>query len=99
MIIKKIKVNNKIVAFIIVFVVILSLFIGFVGLTGKNECKIENTESFNLDNDGLRTERAIIENMQTGEKTLIIINDVRVNVGLDERDFTRSGLEKQKHGF
>ena len=44
-------------------------------------------------------ERAVLENLQTGEKTLITTNDVRVNVGLDDRDFTRQGLEKQRHGF
>jgi hypothetical protein len=44
-------------------------------------------------------ESAVLENVQTGEKTFITINDVRVNVGLDGRDFTRQGLEKQKHGF
>ncbi len=42
---------------------------------------------------------AVIENVLTGEKTFITTNDVRVNVGLDDRDFTRQGLEKQKHGF
>ena len=41
----------------------------------------------------------MLENVQTGEKTFVIINDVRVNVGLNDRDFTRQGLEKQKHGF
>ena len=44
-------------------------------------------------------ESAVLENLQTGEKTLITTNDVRVNVGLDDRDFTRQGLEKQRHGF
>jgi len=44
-------------------------------------------------------ERAVVENVQTGDKTFITINDVRVNLGLDDRDFTRQGLEKQKHGF
>ena len=44
-------------------------------------------------------ERAVLENVQTGEKTFITTNDVRVNVGLDDRDFTRQGLEKQRHGF
>lgn len=44
-------------------------------------------------------ESAVLENLQTGEKTLITTDDVRVNVGLDDRDFTRQGLEKQRHGF
>jgi hypothetical protein len=44
-------------------------------------------------------EKAVLENLQTGEKTLITTNDVRVNLGLDDRDFTRQGLEKQRHGF
>ena len=42
---------------------------------------------------------AVIENVLAGEETFITIDDVRVNVGLDDRDFTRPGLEKQKHGF
>ena len=42
---------------------------------------------------------AVIKNMQTGAQTFITVNDVRVNVGLDDRDFTRHGLEKLKHGF
>lgn len=43
--------------------------------------------------------KALVENMQTGDRTFISVDDVRVNVGLDDRDFTRHGLEKQKHGF
>ena len=42
---------------------------------------------------------AVIENIQTGTQTFITVNDVRVNVGLDSRDFTKAGLERQKHGF
>ena len=42
---------------------------------------------------------AVMENVLAGEKTFITTNDVRVNVGLDDRDFTRQGLEKQRHGF
>ena len=42
---------------------------------------------------------AVIENIQTGTQTVITVNDVRVNVGLEDRDFTRHGLEKLKHGF
>lgn len=42
---------------------------------------------------------AVITNIQTGAQTFITVNDVRVNVGLDDRDFTRHGLEKLKHGL
>ena len=41
----------------------------------------------------------VIENIQTGTQTFITVDDVRVNVGLDDRDFSKSGLERQKHGF
>ncbi len=40
--------------------------------------------------------KANAENVQTGYKTVISIEDVRVNVGLHERDFTRFGLEKRR---
>jgi outer membrane lipoprotein-sorting protein len=42
---------------------------------------------------------AVIKNIQTDTKTFITVDDVRVNVGLDDRDFTKHGLERQKHGF
>ena len=42
---------------------------------------------------------ALVENAQTDSKTTISIDDVRINVGLDERDFTMHGLEQKKHGF
>ncbi|GAI95263.1 unnamed protein product, partial [marine sediment metagenome] len=32
-------------------------------------------------------------------KTLITTEDVRINLGLHDRDFTRQGMEKQKHGL
>ena len=41
----------------------------------------------------------VVENTHTNSKTTIVIDDVRVNVGLDEKDFTRHGLEQKKHGF
>ena len=43
--------------------------------------------------------KALVENVQTDERTFITVDDVRVNVGLDDRDFTKQGLEKQRHGF
>jgi hypothetical protein len=43
--------------------------------------------------------KAAVENVQTDDKTFITIEDVRVNLGLDDRDFTKSGLERQRHGF
>jgi len=43
--------------------------------------------------------KAVGKDVQTGDKTFITIEDVRVNVGLHDRDFTRYGLIKQKHGF
>ena len=43
--------------------------------------------------------KATVDNVQTDDKTFITIEDVRVNVGLDDRDFTTSGLERQRHGF
>ena len=36
--------------------------------------------------------KAVVENVQTGYKTLITIWDVRVNVGLQEKDFSKEGL-------
>ena len=43
--------------------------------------------------------KAVVENVQAGNKTLITTEDVRINLGLHDRDFTRQGLEKQKHGL
>jgi hypothetical protein len=36
--------------------------------------------------------KAVVENVQTGYKTLITIGDVGVNVGLQEKDFSKEGL-------
>jgi len=44
-------------------------------------------------------QKAAVENVQTDDKTFITVEDVRVNLGLDDRDFTKSGLERQRHGF
>ena len=41
--------------------------------------------------------KAVVENVQTDDKTFITIEDVRVNLGLPDRDFTRNGLERQRH--
>ena len=43
--------------------------------------------------------KAVVENVQAGHKTSITTEDVRINLGLHDRDFTRQGMEKQKHGF
>ena len=43
--------------------------------------------------------KADAENVQTGNKTFITIEDVRINLRLHDRDFTKSGLEQKKHGF
>jgi hypothetical protein len=43
--------------------------------------------------------KAVAENVQTGNKTFITIEDVRINLRLHDRDFTKSGLEQKKHGF
>ena len=43
--------------------------------------------------------KAVAENVQTGNKTFITIEDVRINLGLHDRDFTKTGLEQKKHGF
>ncbi len=43
--------------------------------------------------------KATVENVQTGSKTFISVDDVRVNIGLHDRDFTKHGLEQKKHGF
>ena len=43
--------------------------------------------------------KATAENMQTAEKTFITIDDVRVNQGFNDADFTMQGLERQKHGL
>lgn len=43
--------------------------------------------------------KATVDNMQTADKTFITIDDVRVNQGFNDADFTMGGLERQKHGF
>ena len=43
--------------------------------------------------------KATVENMQTTEKTLITVDDVRVNQGFSDADFTMQGMERQKHGL
>lgn len=43
--------------------------------------------------------KAVVENAQRDFKTFITIDDVRVNLGLHDRDFTKYGLEQRKHGF
>ena len=43
--------------------------------------------------------KAVVENLQSSSKTFITTEDVRVNVGLQEREFTTYGLEQSKHGF
>jgi len=43
--------------------------------------------------------KAAVENVQEDHKTFITIEDVRVNLGLHDRDFTKFGLEQKKHGF
>jgi hypothetical protein len=43
--------------------------------------------------------KATVENVQNDSKTLISVDDVRVNLGLHDRDFTKQGLEQKKHGF
>ena len=43
--------------------------------------------------------KAVVENVQEDYKTFITIEDVRVNLGLHDRDFTKFGLEQKKHGF
>jgi len=43
--------------------------------------------------------KAVVENVQTSNKTFITIDDVRINLGLHDRDFTRYGLKQQIHGF
>ncbi len=43
--------------------------------------------------------KAMVENVQTGNKTSIAIEDVRINVGLHDRDFTKYGLGRKEHGF
>jgi hypothetical protein len=40
--------------------------------------------------------KAVVDNIQTKQKTVITTEDVRVNVGLDERDFTISSLEQKQ---
>jgi outer membrane protein assembly factor BamD (BamD/ComL family) len=41
--------------------------------------------------------KAVVENVQTDDKTFITIEDVRVNLGLPDRDFTKNGLERQRN--
>ena len=43
--------------------------------------------------------KAEVTNLQKAYKTFITINDVRVNVGLPDRDFTRNSLETKILGF
>jgi hypothetical protein len=43
--------------------------------------------------------KATVENLQTAEKTLITVDDVRVNQGFSDADFTMQGMERQKHGL
>jgi hypothetical protein len=43
--------------------------------------------------------KATVENLQTAEKTLITVDDVRVNQGFGDADFTMQGMERQKHGL
>jgi hypothetical protein len=38
--------------------------------------------------------KAKVENVQTGCKTFITTDDVRINLGLHDRDFTRFSLER-----
>ncbi len=40
--------------------------------------------------------KGVVENVQTDDKTFIIIEDVRVNLGLNDRDFTKFGLDQKK---
>ena len=40
--------------------------------------------------------RAVVENMQKQYKTFILIEDVKVNVGLDNREFTKGALERKR---
>jgi len=40
-----------------------------------------------------------IENMQIGYKTFIEIEDVRINVGLQDKDFTKYALDQKKLGL
>jgi len=43
--------------------------------------------------------KATVENVLTAEKTFISIDDVRVNQGFEDTDFTMQGMERQKHGL
>jgi len=43
--------------------------------------------------------KATVENVLTAEKTFITIDDVRVNQGFNDTEFTIQGLERQKHGL
>jgi len=39
--------------------------------------------------------KAVLENVQSDYKTFITIEDVKVNIGLNDREFTRTALEKK----
>ena len=43
--------------------------------------------------------KAVIENVQIGYKTFVEIEDVRINVGLHDKDFTKYALDQKKLGF
>ena len=43
--------------------------------------------------------KAVAKNVQTGNKTSIAIEDVRINIGLHDRDFTKYALGRKKNGF
>ena len=43
--------------------------------------------------------KVVVDNIHSAEKTTITIDDVRINQGLNDIDFTVQGLERQKHGF
>lgn len=40
-------------------------------------------------------EKAVVENVQSDSKTFITIEDVKVNIGLDDREFAKTALEKK----
>jgi len=40
--------------------------------------------------------KAVVENIQKKYKTFIIIKDVKVNAGLDNREFTKGALERKR---
>ena len=41
--------------------------------------------------------KAVVENFQNNFKTLITIEDVKVNVGLNDREFSKVALQKRKY--